>query len=68
MLNDPEWADVISSKIWTSPIGSPKKGTSFAMDVDWKNKGILQGYLEELWEGLKALKCRFHVYTKLKQG
>jgi hypothetical protein len=66
MLSDSEWAEAISAKIWTSPVCTPVDGRR-AMEVDWKKKGVLQGYLEELLMGLRALRYKTHAYTKLKQ-
>jgi hypothetical protein len=67
MLAESEWSETISAKIWTSPICKPANVKRHAMEVDWKNKGVMHGYLEELWIGLKALRYRIHAYTKLKQ-
>lgn len=68
MIDESEWAGTISSKIWNAPVCTTIDGKRLSMEVDWKNKGVLQGYLEELWNGLKALRYRIHAYTKLKQG
>jgi hypothetical protein len=67
MIDESEWAETISSKIWTSPVSTAFNGKRLPMEVDWKNKGVLQGYLEELWNGLKAMRHRIHTYTKVKQ-
>jgi hypothetical protein len=68
MLDNSDWAEIISSKIWASPVEGSERGANFTMEVDWRNRGIFQGYLEELWDGVKALRRKIHVYTKLKQG
>ena len=68
MMDEYEWAEAISLKIWTSPISTTTDGKRLPRGVDWKNKGVLQGYLEELWHGLKALRYQIHAYSKLKQG
>jgi hypothetical protein len=61
---DGEWAETVSSRIWSSPIVDNSE--SFKMDVDWRHRGVLQGYLEELWSGIKALRRRIHAYAKVK--
>ena len=63
-----EWAETVSSKIWTAPIISLGSNERVNMEVDWENRWGLHGYLVELWDGIKWLRSRFHAYTKLKQG
>jgi hypothetical protein len=62
-----EWAEVVSSKVWSAPIVTADN-ERLKMEVEWEGGIGFRGYLTELWQGIKALSRRIHLYTKLKQG
>ena len=62
-----EWAETVSAKIWSAPVCTPSQ-ERLGMDVDWENRRGLQGYLLELWHGIRGLGRRLHAYTRLKQA
>ena len=67
MHTEAEWAETVSSKIWNAPMA--KKGRErLSLEVDWEPQWGLQGYLVDLWHGIKSLTKKFHAYTKLKNG
>jgi hypothetical protein len=67
MRRKTEWAETVSSKIWSAPV-AVADNERLKMDVDWDGNVGMRGYLIELWHGLRALSRRIHTYTKLKQG
>jgi hypothetical protein len=64
-----DWADAVSSKIWSAPLDAPTADVGFTMmDVEWRSKSTILYYLENLWGGVRALQRRIYAYAKLKQG
>jgi len=66
MKTSPEWAESVSSKIWSAPM-STDAHERHHMDVEWESRRGLHGLLVELWQGIRGFTKRLRGYTKLKQ-
>lgn len=61
-----EWAETVSTRIWMAPIAEADRGR-LEMELEREPLWGVQGYLIDLWHGIRRLATQLHVYTKLKQ-